>query len=169
MPAYPDPIAYSLGALLSLVERYDDDDLVFVPLGDHQPGAVVSGHRASRDVPVTVIVRDPAVLDRITGWAWQGGLRPDHQAPVCPMGAFRDRFLTATMTYLGLGESAQGGVEVGPDHSVLVQGKVRLDGTSTRGCALRRPSSAPWCSSPAWRSSASRSAGRRWGHRPDLR
>ena len=94
-PAYAESIGYALGTLLSFVERYGDDDLVLVLLGDHQPGAVVSGHGASRDVPVTVIARDPAVLDRITGWGWQDGLRPDRLAPVWPMDAFRDRFLAA--------------------------------------------------------------------------
>jgi hypothetical protein len=35
------------------------------------------------------------VLDQIAGWGWEDGLRPRPQAPVWPMNAFRDRFLTA--------------------------------------------------------------------------
>jgi hypothetical protein len=46
-------------------------------------------------VPISVIARDPKVLDRISGWGWGAGLRPSPQAPVWPMSAFRDRFLTA--------------------------------------------------------------------------
>jgi hypothetical protein len=46
-------------------------------------------------VPVTVVARDPAVLDRIAGWGWQDGLRPSPQAPIWRMDIFRDRFLTA--------------------------------------------------------------------------
>ena len=46
-------------------------------------------------MPVTLLARDPAVLDRISGWGWQEGLRPSDGAPVWPMEAFRDRFLTA--------------------------------------------------------------------------
>ena len=38
---------------------------------------------------------DPAVLERIAGWGFQAGLRPRPNAPVWPMSAFRDRFLSA--------------------------------------------------------------------------
>ena len=38
---------------------------------------------------------DPAVLNQIAGWGWTVGMRPDPQAPVWPMNAFRDRFLAA--------------------------------------------------------------------------
>ena len=37
----------------------------------------------------------PTVMDRIAGWGWQDGLQPSPHAPVWPMDAFRDRFLTA--------------------------------------------------------------------------
>ena len=46
-------------------------------------------------MPVSIIARDPAVLDRISAWGWEDGLRPDRSAPVWPMDRFRDRFLTA--------------------------------------------------------------------------
>jgi hypothetical protein len=93
--AYRASIAYSLESLLAFVGRHADDDLVVVLLGDHQPSTVVSGFGGNRDVPVTVLARDPAVLDRISAWGWQEGLRPSDGAPVWPMEAFRDRFLTA--------------------------------------------------------------------------
>ncbi|WP_435060912.1 sulfatase [Amycolatopsis thermoflava] len=93
--AYGDAVEYSLSALISYVETFGDDNLVLVFLGDHQPNTSVTGEGASRDVPVTLVARDPAVLDRITGWGWQDGLRPGPDAPVWPMSAFRDRFLTA--------------------------------------------------------------------------
>jgi phosphatidylglycerophosphate synthase len=93
--AYAESVEYSLEALVSFVETYADDDLVLVVLGDHQPAEVVAGSRASRDVPVSVIAHDPAVLDRISGWGWTSGLRPSEDAPVWPMDEFRDRFLTA--------------------------------------------------------------------------
>ena len=53
------------------------------------------GENAGKDVPITIVARDPAVLDRIAGWGWQDGLRPGAQSPVWPMESFRDRFLTA--------------------------------------------------------------------------
>jgi len=46
-------------------------------------------------VPISVIAHDPKVLDQIGGWGWQAGMLPSPQAPVWPMAAFRDRFLTA--------------------------------------------------------------------------
>ena len=93
--AYRTSILYSLSSVLSFVELHGDDDLVVVLLGDHQPSTVVSGVGGNRDVPVTVIGHDPAVVEQVSGWGWQGGLRPDERAPVWPMEAFRDRFLTA--------------------------------------------------------------------------
>jgi hypothetical protein len=93
--AYGRSVRYSLGALVQFVATYGDDDTVVVLLGDHQPAGVVSGRSAGHDVPVTVVAKDPAVLDRVAGWGWTPGLRPRPGAPVWRMDAFRDRFLTA--------------------------------------------------------------------------
>jgi phosphatidylglycerophosphate synthase len=95
--AYERSIEYSLNALISFVEHYGNDRLVLVLLGDHQPSTVVTGLHPdlSHDVPISVIAHDPAVLDRIAGWGWQEGLLPSPQAPVWPMDAFRNRFLSA--------------------------------------------------------------------------
>ena len=92
---YRRSIEYSLNSLISYVQTYGDDNLVLVFLGDHQPAPIITGAGASRDVPITIVARDRAVLDRISGWGWQDGLKPGPQAPVWPMDAFRDRFLTA--------------------------------------------------------------------------
>ncbi len=93
--AYGESIEYSLNALVSFVTTYGDDDLVVVLLGDHQPATIVSGEDAGRDVPIAIVSRDPAVLDTISGWGWNEGLRPESEAPVWRMDAFRDRFLAA--------------------------------------------------------------------------
>ena len=93
--AYARSIEYSLNTLFSFVRRYGDDDTVLVVLGDHQPATLVTGQGADHDVPISVIAHDPKVLDQIAGWGWQDGLLPSPQAPVWPMAAFRDRFLTA--------------------------------------------------------------------------
>ncbi|MBX6356290.1 MAG: sulfatase [Micromonosporaceae bacterium] len=92
---YRGTIAYTLEALISYVETYGNDNLVLIFLGDHQPAPVVTGEGASRDVPITIIAHDPTVLDRISAWGWQDGLRPHPDAPVWRMDTFRDRFLTA--------------------------------------------------------------------------
>jgi hypothetical protein len=92
---YRDSTAYSLDTLISYVERYGNDDLVLIFLGDHQPASIITGDDASHDVPITIVAKDPVVLDKIAGWQWDAGLRPGPQAPVWPMESFRDRFLTA--------------------------------------------------------------------------
>ena len=94
--AYGHSIEYSLSTIFSFIQRYGDDDLVLVLLGDHQPATLVTGHDdPSHDVPVSVIAHDPKVMDRIAGWTWEDGVSPSPRAPVWPMAAFRDRFLTA--------------------------------------------------------------------------
>jgi hypothetical protein len=94
---YGRSIEYSLNALISWIDTFhrDDDDLVVVLLGDHQPAATVSGRGATHDVPITILARDPAVADRIAPWGWDDGMLPGPDAPVWRMDAFRDRFLDA--------------------------------------------------------------------------
>jgi hypothetical protein len=92
---YRASIEYSLSSLITYVETYGDDNLVLIFLGDHQPSPIVTGQGASRDVPITIVTRDRSVVDRIAPWSWQEGLKPNAQAPVWGMDAFRDRFLTA--------------------------------------------------------------------------
>lgn len=93
--AYGRSVEYSVTALTQWLERYGTEDTVLVFLGDHQPIARVSGENASRDVPVSIVAKDPAVLDRIAAWKWTDGLEPARDAPVWRMDLFRDRFLTA--------------------------------------------------------------------------
>jgi hypothetical protein len=93
--AYAESVAYSLDVVTSFVQQLHDQDLVLVVLGDHQPAKIFPGEGVSHDVPVSIIAADPAVMDRAADWGWQEGLRPDAGAPVWPMDAFRDRFLTA--------------------------------------------------------------------------
>lgn len=92
---YAATIEYSLTMLIQWVQRYGDDNLVLVFLGDHQPAPIVAGEDASREVPITILARDPAVLNQVAGWGWDDGLRPGPAAPVWRMDEFRDRFLTA--------------------------------------------------------------------------
>ncbi|MEU6546155.1 sulfatase [Streptomyces sp. NPDC046859] len=92
---YRRAIEYSIQSLTEWVERYGTDDTVLVFLGDHQPVPTVTGGSTSRDVPITIVARDPKVLDRIEGWNWTPGLKPADDAPTWGMDRFRDRFLTA--------------------------------------------------------------------------
>jgi hypothetical protein len=93
--AYGHSIEYSLRSLFGFVQRYGNDKTVMIVLGDHQPATLVTGEGATHDVPISVIARDPKVLGRIAGWRWEDGVLPGPHAPVWPMAAFRDRFLTA--------------------------------------------------------------------------
>lgn len=93
--AYGESIEYSLNALVSFLTTYGDDDLVVVLLGDHQPATIVSGEDAGHDVPISIVSRDPAVIDSISGWEWHAGLRPQSDGPVWRMDEFRDRFVAA--------------------------------------------------------------------------
>jgi hypothetical protein len=93
--AYGESIQYTMNALISYVQHYGNSNTVLIVLGDHQPWSVVSGSEPSHEVPISIIAHDPAVLKRIAGWGWSDGLRPSPRAPVWPMSAFRDRFLTA--------------------------------------------------------------------------
>jgi hypothetical protein len=90
---YAKSIQYALRALYSFVERYGTKNTVLVVLGDHQPSRVVT--QATHEVPITIVARDPSVIGRIDGWGWTNGMLPASTAPVWPMSAFRNRFLSA--------------------------------------------------------------------------
>ncbi len=93
--AYADSVRYSLEAMFSYLETYDQPDLVLIVLGDHQPARIVSGADAGHGVPVTIIAKDPGVFARIASWGWDEGVRPSAGAPTWRMDEFRDRFLQA--------------------------------------------------------------------------
>jgi hypothetical protein len=93
--AYGTSIVYAMNTLTSFVQHYGDKNLVLIVLGDHQPLPIVSGHNSNHVVPISIIAHDPKVLDQIGSWGWNAGLQPKPTAPVWPMSAFRNRFLTA--------------------------------------------------------------------------
>ncbi|MEU3519861.1 sulfatase [Streptomyces sp. NPDC006654] len=92
---YRKAIQYSLDSLTQWMQRYGDDNTVLVFLGDHQPVPTVTGGTANKDVPVTIVARDPKVLKRVSGWGWTDGLKPADNAPEWAMDQFRNRFLKA--------------------------------------------------------------------------
>ncbi|GLW32770.1 sulfatase-like hydrolase/transferase [Actinoplanes regularis] len=92
---YGRAAAYSVESLVEWAAKYGDDNLVMVFLGDHQPASVVVGQTASHDVPITVIAKDPKVLDRIASWGWTSSIKPAADAPIWTMNTFRNRFLAA--------------------------------------------------------------------------
>ncbi|KPI05555.1 sulfatase [Actinobacteria bacterium OK074] len=92
---YGKSVQYSVTALTQWLERYGNKNTVLVFLGDHQPMAKVSGQGANHEVPVSIVAKDPKVLDAIDSWNYTDGLQPAKNAPVWQMSAFRDKFLTA--------------------------------------------------------------------------
>ncbi|MEV5875311.1 sulfatase [Streptomyces sp. NPDC052101] len=92
---YRTSIEYSLNSLVGFLRRYGNENTVVVFLGDHQPVPTVTSNSPRKDVPVTIVARDPRVLDRVSGWGWTEGLKPAAEAPIWAMDSFRDRFLTA--------------------------------------------------------------------------
>jgi phosphatidylglycerophosphate synthase len=93
--AYGRSIVYALNTLTSFVQHYGSKNLVMIMLGDHQPLPIVSGDHSNHDVPISIIAHDPKVLKQIGSWGWSPGLQPRANAPVWPMSAFRNNFLTA--------------------------------------------------------------------------
>jgi hypothetical protein len=93
--AYGTSIVYAMNTLTSFVQHYGDKNLVLIVLGDHQPLPIVSGQNSNHVVPISIIAHDPKVLKQIGSWGWGPGLQPKSTAPVWPMSAFRNRFLTA--------------------------------------------------------------------------
>jgi phosphatidylglycerophosphate synthase len=93
--SYAHSIEYSMSTIVSFIKTYGKKNLVTIVVGDHQPLPVVSGEGANHDVPISIISHDPKVLEDIKSWGWGTGLLPSPNAPVWPMSAFRNRFLTA--------------------------------------------------------------------------
>jgi len=92
---YGKTIVYTINTLTSFIQHYGKKNLVVIELGDHQPRNPVTGERAGHQVPISIISRDPKVLEAIQGWGWNPGLKPRKDAPVWPMSSFRDKFLDA--------------------------------------------------------------------------
>jgi hypothetical protein len=92
---YGQSVEYTMSTLFSFLTTYNDPNLVLVVLGDHQPATEVSGAGANHNVPISIISKDPGVINRISSWHWQPGMLPSPTAPLWRMDTFRNRFLTA--------------------------------------------------------------------------
>jgi hypothetical protein len=92
---YGQSVQYTMSTLFSFLTTFNDPNLVMIVLGDHQPATEVSEPGANHDVPISIISKDPGVIDRISSWNWQPGMLPSPSAPLWRMDAFRNRFLAA--------------------------------------------------------------------------
>ena len=113
--AYGRSIQYTMKALTSWVTELNDPNLVLILLGDEQPGSpITSPGRASHEVPISIIARDPSVFRQSASWHWQNGLLPAPSAPLEPMDAFRNQLLNTFSSKNPAGDaSAQGSAQPG--------------------------------------------------------
>lgn len=76
LPNYVGMFDYTYRWLGGYLRRPEPRESVMLWVGDHQPAASVSGEGASWDVPVHVVTRDPALLQRFVELGFRPGLEP---------------------------------------------------------------------------------------------
>jgi len=92
-PSYVRAMAYEYMSLAGYIRQHTDDMLMIV-IGDHQPPAAVSGKDARWEVPVHVIGRRQAILDRLSEHGFRRGLEPSRPS-IGPMHALLPALLDA--------------------------------------------------------------------------
>ena len=90
---YIKTIDYTLEILSEYLARSAGDGL-FIILGDHQPAAIVTGPQASRAVPVHIVSRDAALVERFRQAGFSAGFRPGPEAAERPMSGFAPLLLS---------------------------------------------------------------------------
>jgi phosphoglycerol transferase MdoB-like AlkP superfamily enzyme len=85
-PDYLRMVEYTYRWLGGFLRQREPREAVFVLLGDHQPTANISGEGASWDVPVHIVSRDAALLQRFAEQGFHAGLDPPRQ----PLGGMSD-------------------------------------------------------------------------------
>jgi phosphoglycerol transferase MdoB-like AlkP superfamily enzyme len=76
---YLASVNYVYRWLTGYFERPEPRETVYVLLGDHQPTASITGERVPWDVPVHIVSRDRALLDRFKTQGFSDGLWPDRR------------------------------------------------------------------------------------------
>ena len=76
---YVDSVNYVYRWLAGYFELPKVRDTVYVLLGDHQPTANITGEGAPWDVPVHIISRDSALLERFKAQGFSDSLWPERR------------------------------------------------------------------------------------------
>lgn len=76
-PSYLASVNYVYRWLTGYFELPEPRETIYVLIGDHQPTANITGERPPWDVPVHIISRDRALLDRFKTQGFSEGLWPD--------------------------------------------------------------------------------------------
>jgi hypothetical protein len=85
-PDYVRVFDYTYRWLAGFFAQAEPRETVYVIVGDHQPMSSVTGESSSWDVPVHVVSRDPALLERLVALGFHPGLEPPRPA----VGAMHD-------------------------------------------------------------------------------
>ena len=93
-PDYLRMVAYTYQWLGSYLRLPEPREAVYVLVGDHQPSANITGEGASWDVPVHIISRDEALLQRLREQGFRDGMDPD-RASLGPLHAITGMALKA--------------------------------------------------------------------------
>ncbi|MDZ7652519.1 MAG: sulfatase-like hydrolase/transferase [Burkholderiaceae bacterium] len=80
LPNYVRMFDYTYRWLGGWLQQPEPRESVILLVGDHQPAATVSGEGASWEVPVHLITRDPALLERFVALGFKPGLEPQRPA-----------------------------------------------------------------------------------------
>lgn len=80
LPNYIGMLDYTYRWLGQWLQQPEPRESVNVWLGDHQPAASVSGPGASWDVPVHIVTRDRALIERFVALGFAVGLEPQRPA-----------------------------------------------------------------------------------------
>jgi hypothetical protein len=75
-PGYADAVAYAYETFAGYVRQRAGRDYVMILVGDHQPPALVTGEKASWDVPIHIITNRHDILGSLTASGFRPGLTP---------------------------------------------------------------------------------------------
>ena len=89
---------YAINAMTAYAERYVDDRMLLIALGDHQPAPLITGEGAGWAVPVHVISGDPELVEPFLEWGFTRGAIPSRAHLDRGMDHFRDWFIHAYST-----------------------------------------------------------------------
>ncbi|EHS53125.1 sulfatase [Rhizobium sp. PDO1-076] len=90
---YIETIDYTLETLGDYIARFGRD-AVFVVLGDHQPAPLITGTDDSRAVPIHIVSKDMALVERFISEGFDAGMRPSSQAAEPSMNLIRQRLIS---------------------------------------------------------------------------
>jgi hypothetical protein len=91
--AFLRSLAYEFDIIGSYLARYIKDNALIILIGDHQPNRQMTDNGDDWSVPVHVISRDPALLDRFRRRGYTPGLIPAQPPPHAGMETFLQGFL----------------------------------------------------------------------------